>query len=118
MKTYRKVWYKLFTAADARKWPNILLISKLLFSLPYTNSSVERIFSTTKVVKTDRCTSLYTSILDDLLEINVEGPPAESFCSDQAIQLWWSDRTQRPNQAPRKSIVGDCHLKLTMKPRP
>ena len=90
------------SAADARKWPNILLISKLLFSLPFTNSSVERTFSTMKVMKTDRRTSLHTSTLDDLFEINVEGPPAESFCSDQVIQLWWSDRTRRPNQAPRK----------------
>ena len=35
---YRKVWYKLFTAPDARKWPNITLLSELLFSLPFVNS--------------------------------------------------------------------------------
>ena len=72
---YRKVWYKLFTAPDARKWPNIILISELLFSLPFTNSKVERTFSTMKMVKSERCTNLHTSTLDDLLEINVEGPP-------------------------------------------
>ena len=37
---YRKVWYKLFVAQDARKWPNVILVSELLFSLPFTNSKV------------------------------------------------------------------------------
>ena len=36
------------------------------------------------------------------MEINVEGPELESFSPDHAVQLWWSDRTRRPNQAPRK----------------
>ena len=39
-----------------------------------------------KVVKTDRRTSLNT----------------DTFSADRAIQLWWSDRTRRPNQKPRK----------------
>ena len=99
---YRKVWYKLFVAQDARKWPNVILVSELLFSLPFTNSKVERAFSTMKIVKTNRRTSLLSSTLEDLMEINEEGPELESFCPDHAIQLWWSDCTRRPNQAPRK----------------
>lgn len=50
---YKKVWYKLFTAPDARKWPNVIVLSELLFSLPFTNSKVERAFSIMNVVKTD-----------------------------------------------------------------
>lgn len=99
---YRKVWYKLFTAHGARKWPNVILVSELLFSLPFTNSRVERAFSTMKIVKTNRRTSLLSSTLDDLMEISVEGPELENFSADHAVQLWWSDRTRRPNQAPRK----------------
>ena len=53
LEDYKKVWYKLHTALDARNWPNVLLLSQLLFSLPFTNSIVERAFSTMKVVKTD-----------------------------------------------------------------
>ena len=96
------MWYKLHTTPDARKWPNILLLSQLLFSLPFTNSIVERAFSKLKVVKTDRRTSLLTSTLDDLMEINVEGPTPESFSADDAVQLWWADRMRRPNQGARK----------------
>ena len=98
------MWYKLYTAHDARKWPNVILVSELLFSLPFTNSIVERAFSDMKIVKTNRRTSysLLSSTLDDLMEINVEGPELENFSPDHAVQLWWSDRTRRPNQAPRK----------------
>ena len=51
-------------------------------------------FSSVKVIKTDRRTSLYITTLDDLMEINVEGP--------SPVNLWWSDRARRPNQVPRK----------------
>ena len=102
LEDYKKVWYKLHTAPDARNWPNILILSQLLFSLPFTNSIVERAFSTLKVLKTDRRTSLLTSTLDDLMEINVEGPTPENFSADGAVQLWWADRTRRPNQGARK----------------
>ena len=99
---YRKVWYKLFTAPDARKWPNITLLSELLFSLPFVNSKVERAFSIMKIIKTDRRNCLHTNTLDNLMEINVEGPPPESFSAEHAVKLWWEDRTRRPNQASRK----------------
>ena len=102
---YRKVWYKLFTAHDARKWPNVILVSELLFSLPFTNSRVERAFSTMKIVKTNRRTSLLSSTLDDLMEISVEGPELENFSADHAVHLWWSDCTRRPNQAPWKQYT-------------
>ena len=35
---YRKVWYKIFTEHDARKLPNVILVSELLFSLPFSKS--------------------------------------------------------------------------------
>ena len=98
---YKKVRYTLHSTHDARKWPNVLL-SELLFSLPFTNNKVERTFSTLKVVKTDRCTSLHMDTLDDLMEINVEGPLLENFSADLAVDLWWAECARRPNQGPRK----------------
>ena len=102
LEDYKRVWYKLHTATDAKNWPNILLLSQLLFSLPFTNSIVERAFSTLKVIKTDRRTSLHTSTLDDLMEINIEGPNPDKFAGDDAVQLWWEDRLRRPNQRERR----------------
>ena len=46
---YRKVWYKLYSCPDARKWPNVLSLCELSFSLPFSNGRVEQIFSSLKV---------------------------------------------------------------------
>lgn len=101
---YRKIWYKLHTSPDSSRWPNILILSELLFSLPISTSRVEQLFSLLKVIKTKRRTSINNSTLHDLLEINVEGPPLASFDANAAVQLWWSDccTSQRVNQNPRK----------------
>ena len=102
--SYQKIWYKLHISPDVEKWRNILALSQLAFSLPFSNGQVERIFSMMKVIKTDRRTSLHTSTLSDLLEIQVEGPPLATFSPDRAVKLWWDDckTTRRVNQAPRK----------------
>ena len=102
LEDYRKVWFKLHSTHDSRKWPTVLLLSELLFSLPFTNSKVEQMFSSLKVIKADRRTSLHITTLDDLMEINVEGPSPVNFSAEHAVNLWRSDRARRPNQVPRK----------------
>ena len=41
---YQKILYKLHVCPDAGKWRNVLLLCELVFSLPYSNTKVERIF--------------------------------------------------------------------------
>lgn len=43
--SYRKIWYKLHTCPDSSKWSNLLQLSELVLSLPFTTSRVEQIFS-------------------------------------------------------------------------
>ena len=62
----------MFNAADAEKWSNILVLIELLFCLHATNGQVERVFSTLKVIKTDRRNQLSENSLDDLVCIAVE----------------------------------------------
>ena len=99
LEDYRRIWYTLHTTQDAVRWPNLLIVSELLFSLPFTNTKVEKSFSHLKVIKSERCTS---RTLDDLLEINIEGPPFESFSAGSAVDLWWAQAVHRPNQKSRK----------------
>ena len=66
---YRNIWFKLHTCPDSERWPNVRLLSELLFSLPITTSRVEQIFSRLKNIKTKLRSSLDTSTLQDLLEI-------------------------------------------------
>ena len=79
---YQKVWYKLHTTLDAKKWPNVLLLCELI---------VKR-------------TNVSAGMLRDLLEIKVEGPAFDDFRPRPAVELWWKDckTTRRSNQLPRK----------------
>lgn len=95
---YKKIWYKLFTAHDSQKWCNVLLISELLFSLPFANSKVERALSTLNLIKTEHRSTLTSTLLDDLMEINVEGPPINCFIADNAVQMWWANCAQKSNE--------------------
>ena len=72
--SYKKIWYQLYSSPDAVKWPNILLVSELLFSLPFSTAKVEHFFPTLKIRKTERRKNLSSSTLNDLLEVNTEGP--------------------------------------------
>ena len=101
---YQMVWYKLHTAPDAGKWPNILHLCELLFSLPFSNGHAERMFSAMKNIKMNRRTHLKSSTLSDVLDIKVVGPLLTSFSANQTVSLWWdeSKTTRRVNQAPRK----------------
>ena len=47
------------------------------------------------IIKTDRKTSMHTSTLSDLLEIQVEGPPLATFSPDRAVKLWWKTAKQQ-----------------------
>ena len=48
-------------------------------------------FSSLKLIKTDRRTRLSCDTLDDLVEIHVEGPSLECFSEEQAVEAWWED---------------------------
>jgi hypothetical protein len=66
---------------------------------------VEQIFSHFKAIKTERRTKLKTKTLNDLLEINIEGPEFSTFAADKAIELWWNSQTRRINQSERKEYT-------------
>ena len=88
---YKTIWYQLKSSPDSSKWPDVFFITDLLFSLPFSTAKVECYFSILKVIKNERRASLSCSTLNDLLEINTEGPTLSNFFPDAAIDLWWSD---------------------------
>ena len=98
---YCEVWYKLSAVSDASKWPNILLLCNLLFSLPFSNGYVESIFSTMNIIRTNRRCSLQGGTISDLLEIHSQGPELSEFSADEAVALWYED-SRRTTQNPRK----------------
>ena len=95
---YKVVWWKLFNCVDAGKWSNVLAIVELLFCIPVANGHLERVFSQLKLIKTNRRTSIKEDTLDQLVRINVEGPPLFDWDPACAIQLWWRERIRRINR--------------------
>ena len=59
-----------------------------------SNGRVEQIFSTLKLVKTERCSCLGENSLDDLVRISVDGPPLSKWDAT-AVRLWWGDKQRR-----------------------
>ena len=85
---YQSVWWRLFHAPNSSEWSNILILATLLFSLPASNGTVERVFSQLNCIKTKKRAALSSNSLDDLLAISVRKRKLADFSPDGAVQLW------------------------------
>lgn len=63
-----------------------------------SNGKLERVFSTLKLIKVDKRSSLGNEMLDDLLILNSDRVSLTSFNPDHSISLWWNDKARRPNR--------------------
>ncbi len=91
----KSYWWKLFNASCSSKWSNVLGLIELLFCLPLANGHVECMFSSLKLIKSEKRCSLSEDHLDDLLRIVIDGPPLCEWDAEKAIQLWWKDKRRR-----------------------
>ena len=64
---------KIVTAPRSKGWSDLLLMIKLLFTVPVSNAKRERMFSKLKRVKIDFRCSLGTKRLENILRIMEEG---------------------------------------------
>ena len=110
---YKSVWWRLFNAPNSSEWSNALILVKLLFSLPVSNGTVERTFSSLHNIKTDKRSSMSNEVLKDLLTININKHPLKEFSPESAIKLWWDAKLRRPNQHKRKKYKKRTSTRLT-----
>ena len=54
-----------------------------------------RVFTSLKLIETDRRNQLGEDRLDHLVHIAVDGPPFHQWDATEAVQLWWKSSTQR-----------------------
>ena len=64
---YRKTWRGIFVSPRSQAWKDVLLIIKLLFTIPVSNAKLERMFSKMKHVKTLLRASLSEKKLESIL---------------------------------------------------
>ena len=107
-KSYAHVWWKLYNCPDTSKWPNILGLVKLLFTIPLSNGHLEQCFSQLKVNKCDRRSCLKEDHLDNLLRIKIEGPPLKEWESEQAVKLLWEAKMRRVNRSETSTSTSSC----------
>lgn len=99
---YLRIWKRIFNSSRKEEWNMVLLLEEVLLSIPISNAKVERIFSLMNCIKTDSRAALSEHTLNNLVRIQMEGPPLEEFDPMPAIQLWASSANRRPNQRARK----------------
>ena len=106
---YRKTWWKIFNCAKSGKWKNILLIVELVFSLPFSNGAVERVFSRINAIKPDQRCRLSEDRLHELVCISIDGLPLKQWDASLAIKLWWNDKLRRPqSESESQGVVTDA----------
>ena len=81
-------WRKIFTAPRSKGSSDVLLMTKMLFTVPVSNTKLERIFSKLKRVKTNFRCSLGVKGLENILRIIEEGSSWETFDAISAIKKW------------------------------
>ena len=99
---YKAVWWRLFHAPNASEWANILCLVQLLLTLPISNGKLQRIFSTLKVLKSEKRSLLRNDTLDDLLVLNTDHIPLTDLNPDRCTKMWRSDKSRGLNQHQRK----------------
>ena len=102
---YRSVGWRIFNSYNSSEWSNALVLVKILFSLPASNGKLERIFSTAKVIKSEKRATLSNESLDDLLVLNSDKIPSQNFNPYHSINMWWDSKRRRPQQKPRKKNI-------------
>ena len=76
---YLVTWQKIFMAPRSKGSSDILLMIRILFTVPVSNAKLERIFSKLKRVKTNFRCSLGVKGLENILRIMQEGSSWETF---------------------------------------
>ena len=77
--SYYIVWRKIFNSSRKKLWSCVLLVVELFFTLPVSNTKVERLFSLMNRIKTDSRTSLSQPTLSALIRICMECPKCDLF---------------------------------------
>ena len=52
-----------------------------------------------KIVKTNRRSCLGEDRLENLIRIQLEGPPLQQWDASRAVELWWTDKSRRINRS-------------------
>ena len=102
---YLTTWCKVFVAPRNNGWSNMLLLNRLLFTVPVSGAKLGRMFSKLKVVRTNIRCSLGVKHLGNIFRIMKEGSSCEYFDPISAIRKWSTDRVRRTTKGKKDDVV-------------
>ena len=96
--SYLVTWRKIFTAPRSNVSSDVLLMIRLLFTVPVSNAKLERIFFKLNSVKINFRWSLVVKRLDNILRIMEESSSWETFDPISAIKKMRIDKVTRATE--------------------
>lgn len=101
---YVNLWQTFLTKVPYKdNFKDVLNLVEIVLVLPISAAQCERAVSAQNRIKSSVRSSLTTSMLEDLIRISSEGPPAVEFDPSASIDRWFSrdkskgERARRPN---------------------
>ena len=74
-------------------WKPTTMIIEICLCAPFSNVSLERLFSKMNLIKTNICNRLTNDSLNSILSINISGLPLQSFHDEQlekCVNYWFN----------------------------
>ena len=76
-------------------WKPTTMIIEICLCAPFSNVSLERLFSKMNLIKTNICNRLTNDSLNSILSINISGLPLQSFHDEQlekCVNYWFNTK--------------------------
>ena len=101
-----KFWSKILSLADEHIfWKPTTLIIEICLCPPFSNASLEKLFSKMNLIKTTLQNRLTNSSLNSILRINTSGLSLQSFQDEhleKCVNYWFKAKNRRLSQCKRK----------------
>ena len=95
-------WSKILSLADEHTfWKPTTLIIEICLCAPFSNASLERLFSKMNLIKTTLCNCLTNDSLNSILRINISGLSLQSFHDEhleKCVNYWFNAKNCRLSQ--------------------
>ena len=99
---YLDIWQRIFTNEETvKECDNLLHLTEILLITPFSNRTLERMFSRMLRLKNDWRNKLGCDRSEALVRISEEGPIIENFNTGIAIESWYNEKVRRLSAGPQ-----------------
>ena len=95
--------------------PCFITLIELMLAISHSTAKAERSFSHMNLIKTSQRQSMNQDLLQDLMLINIEGPPLKEYNPQPAIEHWLNCGTRPRYNLEYKSTTNHIPLAVGKK---